>query len=366
MNRNRQRNNRNRSSADRVARAPTRRELNAVTLWDIAKAAGVSAQTVSCVVNNSGSISEVVRERIRRFIDELGYMPNKSAKTMRTGRSQTLGLVIADIRHPFFPELAHAVQRAAREAGYALLLVTTDGSPEEVAERVATLKSHAVEGIVSTENIAPVQRLGLPTVIVGDPARGMDSITSDDVAGGTMLAEYLLAHGHRRFGLVTSPRRGCVPTRRAAFVKRIEGEADVVWEMYTPPSEILTEGIASTLGRRDVSAIVCSHDLIAIDVLRALRQHGLRVPDDVSVVGFDDIPWASIVTPALTTVRQPFSGLGQGAIDLLVDRIANPERRSRRITLGVNLIERETVTHRQLAKRTEKVLPRTKIAISSA
>jgi DNA-binding LacI/PurR family transcriptional regulator len=126
-------------------------------------------------------------------------------------------------------------------------------------------------------------------------------------------------------------------------VARIGRSAEIRWQVFTPPSEIVTEEIAAILGRRDVSAIVCSHDLIAVGVLRALRQQNVRVPADVSVVGFDDIPWASIVTPALTTVRQPFSEMGKGAIGLLLDRIADPARRSRRLKLDVDLIVRDTV-----------------------
>jgi len=314
-----------------------------VTLKDIAKVAGVSAQTVSCVINNTGSVSDSVRKQIRQIATQLGYLPNKSAKTMRTGRSQTLGLVISDIRHPFFSELAHGVQLAAGEAGYALLFVNADGSPEQVSERLSVLRSHAVEGIIATEYSPAVRRLGLPTVRIGEPVRGVTSISADDAAGGVLLAEYLLAKGHRRIGLVSSPRGGCVLTRRDAFVERIAHQGEVVWEIFTPPSEVMTEQIAITLSRRDVSAIHCSHDLIAIELLRELSKQKIKVPREISVVGFDDISWASIASPALTTVRQPFFGMCSGAIDLLLEKIANPERRNRHLKLGVELMERETV-----------------------
>ena len=314
-----------------------------VTLKDIAKVAGVSAQTVSCVINNTGSVSDSMRKQIRQIATQLGYLPNKSAKTMRTGRSQTLGFVISDIRHPFFSELAYGVQLAAGEAGYALLFVNADGSPEEVSERLSILRSHAVEGIVTTEYSPAVRRLGLPTVKIGEPVRGVSSISADDAAGGVLLAEYLLAKGHRRIGLVSSPRGGCVLTRRDAFVERIVREGEIAWEVFTPPSEVITEQIATMLSRRDVSAIHCSHDLIAIELLRELSKQKIGVPQEVSVVGFDDISWASIAAPALTTVRQPFFGMCSGAIDLLLDKIANPDRRTRRLKLGVELMERETV-----------------------
>src|ERR1700730_9604828 len=198
------------SNKQTSARNGKPREIGAVvTLKDIAKVAGVSAQTVSCVINNPGSVSDSVRKKIRQIATQLGYLPNKSAKTMRTGRSQTLGFVISDIRHPFFSELAYGVQLAAGEAGYALLFVNADGSPEEVSERLSILRSHAVEGIITTEYSPAVRRLGLPTVKIGEPVRGVTSISADDAAGGVLLAEYLLAKGHRHIGFVRSPRGGC-------------------------------------------------------------------------------------------------------------------------------------------------------------
>jgi DNA-binding LacI/PurR family transcriptional regulator len=230
--------------------------------------------------------------------------------------------------------------------------------PEQVSERLSVLRSHAVEGIIVTEYSPVVRRLGLPTVKIGEPVRGVTSISADDAAGGLLLAEYLLAKGHRRIGLVSSPRGGCVLTRRDAFVERITHEAEVSWEVLTPPSEVITDQIAIMRSHRDVSAIHCSHDLIAIEVLRELSKQRIEIPQEISVVGFDDISWASIASPAQTTVRQPFFGMCSGAIDLLLEKIANPERRTRHLKLGVELMDRETVA--DLAgglhtRRTERV-----------
>ncbi len=145
-----------------------------ITLRDVANAAGVSAQTVSCVVNNRGSVSDPVRQMVRRIADELGYVPNKSAQFMRTGRSRAIGLVISDIRRPFFPELAHYVQKAALEARYAVLIADTSGSKQEVAERLGDLKGHGVDGVLTTEDIDAVYDLGVPTVMIGHPIKGAE------------------------------------------------------------------------------------------------------------------------------------------------------------------------------------------------
>lgn len=318
----------------------------AVTLKDVARVAGVSAQTVSCVVNNNGSVSEKVRKRIHRIADRLGYRTNNSARAMRTGRSQTIGLVISDICQPFYPELANSIERAAADAGYAILLADAHGSPEEARERIGTLKSHRVDGVIACVSVALIGRLGLPTVTIGDPVRGIDSITSDDVQGGTLLAEHIIAQGHRTIGLVTSPKGGdCIPVRRNAFVKQFGRIGNIAWEVYTPHSEVITPEVRSVIERGGVTAIVCSDDLIAIGAMRALREMNRQIPSELSVVGYDDIPWAAIVTPALTTIRQPFLGLGKGAVELLLDRIANPARRCRHIKLGVSLVERESVAN---------------------
>jgi LacI family transcriptional regulator len=309
---------------------------------DIAEAANVSVQTVSCVMNNTGSISDTIRAKVRKIADERGYRPNLTAKAMRTGRTQTIGLVIQDLRVPFFPELAYWVQRAALARDYSVVIVDTDGTPEQTAERILTLKAMAVDGVITTETIPAVFDLGLPTVVIGPPVRGLDSVASDDAAGGAMSAAHLLSLGHRRIGLVTSPRASCVE-RRAALLAGLEGKAEVAWEVTTPASEVITNEIRRRFNTIDVTAVVCSHDLVAIGLLRALWEMGISVPENVSVMGFDDVQWAAVVSPSLTTIRHDFSGLAQKAVELLLDRMERPGRRARRLLVDVDLVERETV-----------------------
>jgi LacI family transcriptional regulator len=332
-----------------------------VTLRDIAKVAGVSVQTVSCVMNNTGSISDPIRAKVRQIADRLCYRPNLSAKAMRTGRTQTIGLVIADIRVPFFPELAYWVQRSALKRGYSVLIVDTDGSPEQTAERISTLKAMAVDGVITTESIPAVFDLGLPTVIIGAPVRGMDTVTSNDAAGGALIADHLLRLGHRRIGLVTSPRAGCIPIRRETLLKGLKGRAKVVWEAMTPTSEVITNDIRRLFNSIDVTAVVCSHDLIAIGLLRALWEMGISVPGDVSVIGYDDVQWSAVVSPSLTTVRQPFAEFADRAVEVLIERTERPERRARRVVVDVTLVERETVADLTAGK--DRKLPMHKRAL---
>jgi LacI family transcriptional regulator len=329
----------------------TRRRVaprSAATLRDIAEAVGVSVQTASCVMNNTGSISDAIRAKVRKVAEELGYRPNLSAKAMRTGRTQTIGLVIADLRVPFFPELAYWEQRAALSRGYSVVIVDTDGTPEQTAERILTLKSMAVDGVLTSETLPAVFNLGLPTVMIGAPMRGLDSVAPNDAAGGAMIAAHLLSLGHRRIGLVTSPRPSC-GDRRKGLIAGLTGQAEIAWEVMTPPSEVITNEIRRRFNSIDVTAVVCSHDLVAIGLLRALWELGVSVPEDVSVIGFDDIQWAAVVSPSLTTIRQPFAELAERAVEVLIDRLRRPERRARRVVLDMSLVERETVA--DLGKR---------------
>ena len=324
-------------------RAETIRRTGVVTLRDIAEAAGVSAQTVSCVVNNKGSISEPTREKVRSIAEHLGYFPNLSAKAVRTGKSRTLGLVISDIRVPFFPEFAYEVQRVARDRGYVVLIVDTRGSSAEATARLSTLKSMSVEGLITTESMPEVLKLNLPTVMLGVPTRGFDSVSSDETAGGSILAEYLLSMGHRRIGLVNSPRPGHIPIRRQAFVDGLRGRAEIVWELMTPEAENITDAISARTAVGEVTAVVCSHDLIALGLIRALWEMGVSVPNDVSVVGFDDVKWSAMSCPGLTTLRASFADLATRALQVLLDRMQSPGRRARRLKVELTLVRRESV-----------------------
>jgi LacI family transcriptional regulator len=321
-----------------------RGSVGTVTLRDIARVSGVSAQTVSCVINNTGSVSEAVRERVRLIAGQMGYRPNKSAKAMRTGRSQILGLVISDMGNPFFPELAQSVEHAAADAGYAVFLVDGHGSLESVADRIAALSSHLVDGVITTEYSPAIDRLGLPTVLIGGPVSGIDCVNADDTAGGAMLATHMLTKGHRDFGFITGSLGKCLAVRRQSFVETMAAAGGkIVWELMVSEDESITDELRTALRRRDITALICSNDLIAVRALHVLRQLGRNVPEDLSVTGFDDISWAAIVTPPLTTVRQPFMAMGVQAVTLLQKRIADRKRRYRHLKLRVKLVERESV-----------------------
>lgn len=314
------------------------------TLKDVARELGVSTATVSYSLNGGGSIGEELRARVRETAERLGYRPNRLAQAVRTGRTMSIGLVVPDLNNPYYPALAQAVERSARQAGYAVVLMdSAGGDPEEEALR--QLEDHVAGAVwCKTPRLEPSNAdFQLPVVVIGSPELAFDNVTADDRAGGRLLAGHLLSLGHRRAGVLTG---ASVPEgrddRRAAFVQAFSGAGAIAWDVKTPYSLDLDDRLLTLLARRDVTAVMCGNDQIAIGVLRAARQLGISVPGELSVVGFDDIPWASIVEPALTTINQPVGEMAAVALTLLLDRLAEPKRAVRHFRVDVKLVMRDS------------------------
>ena len=318
------------------------------TIKDIAREAGVSIAAVSYSLNGGGSIGDEVRARVREVADRLGYRPNRSAQAVRTGRNMTLGLLLPDLRNPYFPALAQSVEHAARQAGYTVMLIDSSGGSGDELEGMRHLESQGVAGAIwcqtasqASDTEAP---FAMPVVVIGSPGLIFDNVTTKDSEGGRQAARYLLAMGHKRVGIIAGASvLDSKDDRKLGFVKELDDKAEIVWQVRTPFSIDLAADVVALLAKRNVSAVMCGNDMIAIGVLRAARQLGIAVPDDLSVVGFDDIPWASIVTPALTTVNQPVSEMAAAALTLLLDRLAEPDRPVRHYKVGVRLITRDSV-----------------------
>lgn len=315
------------------------------TLQDIAKKAGVSVATVSYVLNGTGSVSPGVRKKVRETAKAIGYRVNHVARATRTGQTLSIGLILPDLSNPFFPELAQAVQSAAREAGYAVFLMDSEGSTEEERESAEDLIARGVEGIVwcpATEHDSLAEFRGdLPIVVIDRPLPNYDTVSSDYLTGGADLADQLVSLGHRRIGLVVGPQS--LPSarlRREGFVQRLAGRGEIAWEVENPFTINLSSEVLERLKSPDVTAIACGNDFIAIGVMRALHECGVRVPEDVSVVGFDDIPWARFSIPRLATIRQPLQALGKQASTLLIRRIAGDDGPLVNMALATEMVAR--------------------------
>lgn len=321
----------------------------------MAKAAGVSTATISYVLNNSGSVSKLTREKILRLVKEMGYRPNHAAKTIRTGKTQTLGLVLPDICNPFFPELAQSVENAARHQGYSVFLIDSQGRTDIEVSGVERLVKLGVEGIVwcPAANQDTLKELvnDIPVVIVDRPLPGYDSVSSDYIAGGEILAKYIMSKGHKKIGMVTGPLQTMsARERRDGFVSKLTGGAVIEWENENEFSVELSLATKTKLKESNAGIIICGNDLIAIGVILELNKLNIHVPHDVSVVGFDNIPFAKYVSPSLTTIHQSFSKLGHEAINLLVRRIENNNLDLIQLKHSVRLEERESVIDRKSNK----------------
>jgi DNA-binding LacI/PurR family transcriptional regulator len=295
---------------------------------DVARLAGVSHQTVSRVINGSSSIRPATKARVEQAIAELGYRPNTAARALVTRRSGIIGIIGANIAHYGPSSIQRSVQEAARAAGYFTSLVPlTDVTREELREALDHLARQAVEAVVvitaQEEALAVVhsEEAGVPLIIVeGDlSGRGL-SVGVDQIDGARQATQHLIDLGHRAIDHIAGP----MPWTEAKG--RLTGYEDAMHAAGLTPRAHFggdwTPARGYELGRkisrkRDATAVFVANDQMAIGVLHAFAEAGLQVPRDISVVGFDDIPEAGYLNPALTTVRQDFYAVGQRAIDLV-------------------------------------------------
>ncbi|HEU4460281.1 MAG TPA: LacI family DNA-binding transcriptional regulator [Methylibium sp.] len=319
-----------------------------MTLKQVAEAAGVSLATVSYCLNDSGSVGQQTRQRVKAIAEKLGYRPNLAAKAMRTGRTKALGFVVPDLTNPFFPQLTQSVMAAASAAGYDVFLTDTFGAKDAESRSIAALIRRGIDGLVwfpIDDAATPDIRLGrTPTVVIDRALDGLDSIVADCQAGGRLAAAALLEAGHRRIGMLSGPGDTQSARQRAAGARElIRGDAQLVWELEVAYSMDLDASVVETLARADVTAVIAGADVVAIGVMKELTRMGRRVPQDISVVGFDNIPWSELCSPGLTTIDMPVSDMGFEAVQAIVRRIGAPAEPRRRTVFDVSLMKRGSI-----------------------
>jgi 5-deoxy-glucuronate isomerase len=326
----------------------------AVTIRDVAQRAGVSTATVSRILSGASASRPATVAAVRDAAEALGYRPSSIARSLKTRTTSTLGLIVTDVHNPFFPELVRAVEDAAWERGFRVILCNGARDPSREADYLALLQDGRVDGLIvaaghlTDAHAAHLAKRAVPVVVVNSEREdlGVPTIASDNRAGGRLAAEHLLALGHTRFAIVTGP------TERADAVDRVRGTLDaleqagigrdavpVVVGVGGPgPGGQSIEGLLAD--RAATTALVCYNDVTAIEVIRALRAMGRRVPEEISVVGFDDIDAAAWVEPPLTTVVQQKAEMGSWAVRRLIECIARPAgggARAERVILPVEL-----------------------------
>ena len=325
------------------------------TVKDIANTVGVSVATVSNVLNGKPNVGHIIRRKVLQAAKQLGYRPNRAAQAMRTGRTRAIGLVLPDLTNPFFPELAQAVENQARSLGLLVCLIDSQGRAGGEADGFALLMQHAVDGIIwcpiGPRRPAALKKLDRPVVLIDRPGPGFAVVHSNYQMGGRLLAKYALRMGHTRVGLLSGPQDlESARQRRDGFANAAPHEIEIAWEVNVGFDGVLTAEAMDVLEhRRNATLIVAGNDLIAISAIRWLSKQGVKVPDEISITGFDNIRWTDVVTPRLTTIAQPVGAIGKKAVELMHGSMLGEKITTRHTIFDVELIERDSV--RRIGRR---------------
>jgi DNA-binding LacI/PurR family transcriptional regulator len=339
------------------------------TVLDIAVSAGVAPMTVSRVINDSDYVSKEMRERVQRAIDKLGYRPNALARSLRSRRTHVVGILLSDIANPFSAQLAGSIQQVLLEKGYTAFVSITESVQGEQAaldaffdHRVDGIVVATVETVAGNEALARIAKQGMPIVGVGraisQPA--VDRVTTDSWRGAYQAVEHLISLGHKRIGFLGAS------VLNAGRLRRFQGFADCLQENGLPLAKELIVGPEAEFGpgystqadgydgmkqllslSRPPTAVFARNDFTAIGAICAARDGGLTIPDDIALVGFDNVPLAAYASPPLTTVAQPTTEQGQKAALMLLERIGGlASREGREACFNCQLIVRESTLKR--------------------
>lgn len=303
------------------------------TIRDVAKLAGVAPITVSRVINKDGYVREETRRRVEAAVLELDYIPNTLGTSLRSKRTQTLALVLSDITNPFWTTVARGVEDAANKQDYHIIIGNTDESPEKQEEYLLFLMKKQVDGFIlvpATSRVSDTLQKRRSLFVVLDrrfPDKHIDSVRCDSIGGAYDLTNHLIALGHRHMAIVTGRHDHTTANDRVeGFLKalndaHVNEPQQVYWGEFVQQSGYeRTLDILRTKPRP--TAIFAANNFLAIGVMRALRDAGLRVPEDMSVVAFDDLPAAITIDPFFTVASQPAYEMGQRATELLISRLA--------------------------------------------
>jgi LacI family transcriptional regulator, galactose operon repressor len=324
-----------------------------VTVHDVARRAGVSIATVSRALNGRGRISEQTREHVLGVVRELGYLPNDLARGLVGMATQTIALLLPDITNPYFPELVKGVQTVADERGHLLLLCHNAGDERKAVADVEMLRRKKVDGLLlvagalgRSHALAEATK-GIPTVAMDRsvPCLPADLVTVDHRRGARLATEHLVELGHRHIAHLSGPPNVTSSRERRAGWRQAMRKAGLAPTLVEEGDFSEDSGYAAARrlldSEADCTAVFAANDLSAIGLLRAFTEAGIRVPRDVSVVGFDGIHLTRYTTPRLTTVAQPIYELGRTAAELLLDR-HDPQQEQRTVVLGTTLEVRES------------------------
>lgn len=329
------------------------------TIYDVARRAEVSPATVSRVVNGHANVDPALAERVREAMRELDYRPNAVARNLRRSRTTLWAVVISDIGNPFFTSLVRGVEDVAQSAGYSVVLCNSDEDPAKEGRYVSVALSEQMAGVIISPSgrATHINRLidsRVPVVVIDRQLRNaqVDTVLVDNEHGAELATGHLLESGYRQIACITGPRR------LSTAVQRLQGYQHALAVAGLPLDENLVrfadfrtgggyQAMSSLLaGTPRPDAVFAGNNLMTVGAVECLVDSRIAMPDEMGVVGFDDVPWATLVRPSLTTVAQPTYELGRAAAELLVNRMATPERPPSTVTLHTKLHVRESSTGR--------------------
>lgn len=335
---------------------PVKKNARRVTLYDAARVAGVSIQTVSAVLLGKSGIPPQTQNRVRKAIEKTGYRPNPMAQSLRTGRTRTIALVVSDIANPSFATIASAVEECCHDKEYSMVLYNTHNDPARQSSYVQKATQGWIDGMLFVSvgdmpsDMAILENARMPVVVLDRVPLSCryPSVALDNEEAGRLAATHLIDLGHRRVAHI------CGPKQLRLSRERCEGfRAILTQHGVRLPRACIVEGdwgcASGTMAMQKIlalnprpTAVFAANDRMAIGAMRAIGEAGLRVPDDVSIMGLDDIEIAASMNPSLTTIRQPFTQLATVGLQLLLDLVNGKKMAQSQIMMAPKLVTRES------------------------
>ena len=330
------------------------------TMKDIARLAGVSTSTVSHVINKSRFVSEDIAERVNKAAQDLNYAPSALARSLKMNRTRTIGMLVTTSTNPFFGEVVKGVERSCYHKGYNLILCNTEGDNERMKASINTLLQKRVDGLLLMCSTLEGERIevfdrypDIPVVVMdwGPMLFASDKIQDNSLSGGYIATNYLIECGHKEIGCITGPLIRHQAQMRYEGYKRAVLEARLeINPQWIVESDFECEGGYEAFNRMLEkgplpSSIFVSNDMMAMGVLNAAHEKGIRIPEDVSIMGYDDIHIARFMSPALTTVHQPKYRLGKVAVETLLKKLEKETLEPQVVQLDPTLVVRKSVKH---------------------
>ena len=329
-----------------------------VTMREVAENAGVSIATVSHVINGTRFVSPEVRKRVKNVMQELGYRPNSLARSLRIGESKTIGMIVPDVANQFFADISRQIENISFQQDYSVILCNSDNDVEKQLSYISTLLKKQVDGVIfisageSSEHLEQLSLSQVPVVVVDrDVALAYaDVVLLDNKDAGYKATRHLTDLGHKRIACISGPNDLAPSMLRVEGFKNALADAGITCKKeYIVLGDFLFSGgenAMNTLLNQDPipTAVFALNDMMAIGAITAIRRAGLHVPQDISIVGFDDIRMASAVSPALTTISQPVEQMAQIAAELLINKIKSKtsKNENQRVLLKAELVIRES------------------------